>query len=265
MCNRANLRHHVSELAAEVRRLEARLDQLQTRMDQPEAAAPDSGRGRSPRKPLTVEQILAWAQTHKERTGQWPRVQSGPIPEAPGETWARINAALHVGCRGLPRSSLSRLLHHCQADRPWARRQLTLEQVLAWADAWKERSGQYPNVMSGPIPEAPGLNWQALDRALRHGRHQLPAGSSLSRLLREQRGYRRHQRQLTEEQILAWAQHWKQRTGCWPAVRSGLIPEAPGLRWSALDQALREGSHGLPGGSSLSQLIQKRREKKRVG
>jgi len=35
---------------------------------------------------LTEEQILAWADSHHDRTGSWPRKDSGPIPEAPGET-----------------------------------------------------------------------------------------------------------------------------------------------------------------------------------
>ena len=53
--------------------------------------------------PLTVEQILAWADAHQARTGQWPTSRSGPIPEAPGATWAAIASALHRGNRGLPR------------------------------------------------------------------------------------------------------------------------------------------------------------------
>jgi hypothetical protein len=41
--------------------------------------------------PLTVAQILAWADAHRARTGEWPRVLSGPIPEAPGESWRAVN------------------------------------------------------------------------------------------------------------------------------------------------------------------------------
>jgi hypothetical protein len=80
------------------------------------AALEELGRLRAaasgPPPPLTVGQILAWADAHKARTGRWPAAASGPIPGAPGETWVKINAALYVGRRGLPRgSSLSRLLH----------------------------------------------------------------------------------------------------------------------------------------------------------
>lgn len=59
---------------------------------------------------LTIEQILEWARAHFERNGRWPNHVSGPIPEAPGETWGRIHAALLDGRRGLPKSSLFAVL-----------------------------------------------------------------------------------------------------------------------------------------------------------
>jgi DNA-binding CsgD family transcriptional regulator len=63
-----------------------------------------------PAKPLTIEQIIAWAEDHHQRTGKWPTQTSGPVLAAPGETWAAINQALRSGLRGLPRSSLSKVL-----------------------------------------------------------------------------------------------------------------------------------------------------------
>jgi hypothetical protein len=61
--------------------------------------------------PLTVEQVLAWADAHHAHTGRWPTAKSGPVEGAPGETWLDVNGALIWGRRGLPRgSSLARLL-----------------------------------------------------------------------------------------------------------------------------------------------------------
>jgi hypothetical protein len=37
--------------------------------------------------PLTDEQIRLWADRHCERVGSWPKYYSGPIAEAPDETW----------------------------------------------------------------------------------------------------------------------------------------------------------------------------------
>src|SRR5262249_41446130 len=59
---------------------------------------------------LTIEQILQWARKHFECTGRWPNHMSGPIPEAPGETWGGIHGALIDGRRGLPKSTLYRVL-----------------------------------------------------------------------------------------------------------------------------------------------------------
>jgi hypothetical protein len=66
-------------------------------------------RGRRP--PLTVEQILAWADAYHARTGRWPHARSGPVEGAPGEALSNINNTLARGHRGLPRGgSLARLL-----------------------------------------------------------------------------------------------------------------------------------------------------------
>jgi hypothetical protein len=46
--------------------------------------------------------VLAWASAHRARTGRWPGQHSGPIADAPGERWHRIDAALQLGLRGLP-------------------------------------------------------------------------------------------------------------------------------------------------------------------
>jgi hypothetical protein len=60
---------------------------------------------------LTVELVLVWADAHYRRTGSWPTGQSGPIPDAPGETWNAVRQALNGGYRGLPAgTSLAQLL-----------------------------------------------------------------------------------------------------------------------------------------------------------
>jgi hypothetical protein len=61
--------------------------------------------------PLTLKQILAWAKAHRRRTGRWPSAASGPVAEAPGQTWRGIDQALAGGFRGLAGgSSLAKLL-----------------------------------------------------------------------------------------------------------------------------------------------------------
>jgi DNA-binding CsgD family transcriptional regulator len=64
---------------------------------------------------------------------------------------------------------------------------------------------------------------------------------------------------LTVAQILAWADAHKVRTAAWPVLRSGPVREAPDLTWMAIDQALRQGLHGLPAGDSLPRLLARER------
>jgi hypothetical protein len=219
---------------------------------------------RNPKRlpPYTVEQILAWADAHQQRTGQWPTLLSGPIPEAPGETWQAVHSALSNGKRGQPGgSSLARLL---AAERDVRNIQglpdLTIEQILRWADATYSRAGAWPTAKSGPIPEAPGETWLRVDHAFRDGARGLPAPSSLARLLSDHRGVRNPKGlpPLRVRQILAWAgAHWA-RTGRWPTVRAGSIPEASGENWAGVDKALRDGTRDLRGGSSLARLLARR-------
>jgi hypothetical protein len=62
-------------------------------------------------KPLTVEQILVWAEAHFARTGKWPSSSSGEVVGVPGRHWGTIDRALRDGVGGLPgRDSLARLL-----------------------------------------------------------------------------------------------------------------------------------------------------------
>jgi hypothetical protein len=49
------------------------------------------------------------------------------------------------------------------------------------------------------------------------------------------------------------------RTGDWPHRESGQIPGSLGEKWRRVDNALVYGLRGLPGGSSLAQLLAERR------
>ncbi|HEV7225800.1 MAG TPA: hypothetical protein VGN42_24050 [Pirellulales bacterium] len=220
-------------------------------------------RNRSALPPHTVEQILAWADAYRLRTGRWPVEDSGPVAGAPGETWSGITAALQIGARGLPGgSSLAKLLAEHRGVRYKNNLQgLTIPQVLAWADAYRERTGRWPTADAGAIPESAGDAWLAIDAALRKGRRGLPSGQSLARLLCEHRGVRNHKGlpPYAERQILAWADAYYQSVGVWPTLHSGPIAEAPGETWHAVDAALQGGCRGLPGGSSLALLLLKRR------
>jgi hypothetical protein len=133
---------------------------------------------------------------------------------------------------------------------------LSVDQILAWADAHFERTGKWPRRNSGPIPDAPGENWANVDQALVVGLRGLPGGSSLARLLAEHRRVRNIQDlpPLSVEWILARGHGHHGRTGEWPTAKSGQLADAPGETWANIDQALAKGLRGLPGGLSLAKL-----------
>ena len=58
--------------------------------------------------------------------------------------------------------------------------------ILRWADAYFKLHGVWPKRDSGPI-EGAEATWCGVDSALVKGSRGLPGGSSLARLLKEQR------------------------------------------------------------------------------
>jgi hypothetical protein len=135
---------------------------------------------------------------------------------------------------------------------------LSVRQILMWADAHRSGAGEWPKAASGPIPGVPGQTWNAINLALRDGHRGLPGGSSLSRLLARRRYQHRYQ-PLTVQQVLRWVDAHRARTGRWPGQQSGTVPEAAGLSWRGIDDALRLGLRGLPGGDSLARLLARER------
>ena len=144
--------------------------------------------------PLTIKLILEWIDAYQERTGKWPMKSMRPIEGASGETWATVDSALRQGSRGLPGgSSLPQLLAKHRGVWKYGATRLTVQQVLAWADAHYKRAGKWPTVGGGKVRGTTDETWLAIDQALRRGSRGLPEGLSLSQLLAERRGVVRGQ------------------------------------------------------------------------
>jgi len=139
---------------------------------------------------------------------------------------------------------------------------LSIRRILQWADAHYRRAGRWPSVLSGRVPGALGETWLRINRALAYGYRGMRGGDSLSRLLTRHRGSCAADRasRLTVKRILAWADDHQRRTGRWPKVEAGRIHAAPGENWKRIDNALRWGLRGLPPGSSLANLLKRRRQ-----
>jgi hypothetical protein len=137
------------------------------------------------------------------------------------------------------------------------RTDLSIKQILEWADAHQERTGDWPTTKDGSIWEVVDEKWINIDQCLRLGLRGLHRGQTLARLLAKERG-KRNRRGLppyTIRSILAWADAHHRRTGAWPKSQDGPITGAAGETWLAVDMALRHGQRGQAGGSSLAQLL----------
>jgi hypothetical protein len=173
------------------------------------------------RPPLTIQQILAWADAHFQAHGRWPSGCSGPVAGALGEDWRGIDALLRHAHRGLSGgSSLSSLLDE---HRPGRRKALTVDTILAWAGAHHAATGEWPTKHAGPVlEEAAGEAWHGVNLALERG--------------------------LADAHSAA--------TGTRPTIMSGPVPGAPGEKWRSNDDALKVGTRGLAGGSGLGRLLE---------
>lgn len=208
---------------------------------------------------LTVEQILHWVDAHHHKAGEWPKLNSGKVLDAPGEKWGSIENNLRLGLRGLPGGlSLAQLLAEKRGVRNHlALPPLTIEQILEWADSHHQKTGKWPNQKSGQVLDAPDEKWANINGSLSRGRRGLPSSASLAQLLDENRGLQNIMRlpDLTIDKILTWADAHHEKTGKWPNANSGDVLDTSGEKWGSVENGLRIGLRSLPGGSSLAQLL----------
>jgi hypothetical protein len=212
---------------------------------------------------LTKDQILEWCDYFQKKYGRWPTQSSRePIPDRI-ETWKSIESCLKQGLRGLPgESSLSQLLEQSRGRRNIQNLpRLTEDQILEWCDAFYSEHGEWPDKDRGAVEGHPGETWSGINSDLRAGARGLTGGLSLPRLL-ELRGRKNkhHQPGLTEDQILERCDAFYSEHGEWPLQQDlRPVPGHPNETWLGLSKALSSGRRGLPGGTSLSQLLAKER------
>ena len=141
--------------------------------------------------PLTIDLIIKWGESHRERTGDWPSLKSGVVFDAPAEKWHDIDVSLRQGFRSLPAgSSLAKLLGEYFGRRNKKNLpDLTEEQILTWAKVHHDRTGKWPTSSSGEIADAPGETWLNVSQALHQGLRR-SQGRTLAQLLEQHFGVR---------------------------------------------------------------------------
>lgn len=213
--------------------------------------------------PLDVPTILSWVDDYFERYGRYPRRKDGLVPAATVEDWINVDQALRQGLRSLPRGgSLAKLLRDHRVERhPRLPPPLKEEEIVEWAKAHHEKHGDWPTQNTGPVDGRPGEVWGNIDARLSGGGRGLPGGESLAKLFQRVLGVRNVAAlpPLDPSEILLWADDHLTREGAWPTLSCGAVPAAPEEAWGRIDDALRQGYRGLPGGSSLARLLEEGR------
>lgn len=210
---------------------------------------------------VTQKQILQWCDAYFLRTGDWPTASCGPVQGVPNEHWMSINDTLRFNRRGLRTGcTLAQFLIKRRGKRDVRNPpKLSISQILKWADAHYDRTGDWPSTVTGPVFEQPDENWARISEVLRTGKRGLRGGSSLGKLLSRQRKelYACKGIPLRRSEILKWAAHHHELTGARPTRKSGPVRGVPGEIWRAIDAALRTGSRSLSHRSSLAQFLKR--------
>jgi hypothetical protein len=217
-------------------------------------------KGCAKRRVLTIGEVLAWADAHHARTGQWPAPSSGKVDGVPHETWAKIDNALARGYRGFPGGfTLHELLFEARGARyRYARKNAKLKRILAWACAHFETHGIWPHRRSGTIPDSDGETWGSIYNSLRSGKYARRRRRAIERLVAKRRvpNALNKPADLSIAQILRWADTYFKVHGRWPTAKSRGLRMGPTVSWRIIEEALRLGMRGLPGGKSLEGVLE---------
>lgn len=209
---------------------------------------------------ISIKQILKWADEYYKKTGEWPTQRSGKVHNAPGESWVGINQALIGGYRGLPGgSSLAKLFQKKRGVEQ--KGDLSIFQIIKWAKDHRKRTKKFPTALSGKVLCVYGETWRGIDEAFKSRGRGLRRGGSLAKLLANKLNApnKANIKKISIDQILKLADEHQKRTGRWPSVNSGNVHDVPNEKWPNINDALRGGYRGLPGGSSLAKLFEKKR------
>lgn len=213
--------------------------------------------------PLNEAMVIADADRYFLENKRWPKYHSGVIPWRHSESWSSYNNFLRRGGRGLSgNSSLARLLEKHRKVRNHANLpKLTEQTILSDADRFHIENGRWPRYEDGSISWRIPETWGSYNAALSSGARGLHGGSSLAKLLEKHRGVRNSMNlpHMSEKQILLDADRWFLEHNAWPIRKSGSIPWRDSETWYRYDDNLKSGGRGLPGGSSLSKLLENRR------
>lgn len=128
-------------------------------------------------------------------------------------------------------------------------------QIFEWAKEFQFKNKKFPTRASGKIPGTTE-DWNTIDAALRYGYRGLEGGSSLSMLLNGRRAENRKRASevtLTFDYIWVQARKFYIEHRTWPSTQGWCDN---GISWANINQAIRQGTHGLGfTGKTLKEFI----------
>lgn len=132
---------------------------------------------------LTLEGILSAADAFNAETGRYPKQASGYCEQIQ-RTWQNVDLLLRRGTKLLAgKQSLSSVLNAHRGVPTRFRKDLTVEQIIAWIRQYHMDHGKLPSAHSGEVPGT-DETFIGLDRALRAGTRNLPSGWSIARIVK---------------------------------------------------------------------------------
>jgi hypothetical protein len=188
------------------------------------------------------------------------QVQQTRLSVIQDENWSTINGALNHGCRRLPgNDSIAKLLErNGRKTNLLNQHNLTEDIILEACDKYNTITGKWPIAITKDlVPGLPNETWKSIESALRYGYRGLLGKCSLAKLLHKNgRKLNKREQSLDENYILTACDKYYKKNGMWPTQRTkDPVPGLSGESWKNIQQALRSGLRGLPGNSSLAQLL----------
>ncbi len=216
---------------------------------------------------ISIENIVFWAKDHYSKTGKYPRNNSGVILINTNESWAGIDDALREGRRGLPKTSLVKLLEQEGLDfakSKIGRKDLSDEIVKRYISDYFNKNSKYPLATSNEIiPNSNNTKWSDIAQALSKGLRGLKPGRTFAIFLKDNFGYinpddNYNREIITEDMILSKADEYFEQKGKWPKTDSGNIAGFD-ITWRTINERLKSGNLGLRASGGLASLLFEKR------
>ena len=206
----------------------------------------------------TVWQTLNALRAHDSRLADWLDNVRGSLPQRSANRRIPCLPNFVLNASDLQLVDFEQAFYVRAVKNTTEKPRLSIEKILAWADAFYMHEGKYPTIISGDVVGTEE-SWQAINAALREGLRGLPGGSSLAEVLKEHRGRPNKSAlpALTERWILKKGEQFFRKNGRYPTTQSGDI-EGTQETWRAVDSALNKAQRQLPRKTTLAKLLEEK-------